>query len=41
MSEVRAPAAQSRALVVMMWELAAMFNVVFVNFFALYSAAND
>ncbi|MFJ7287446.1 hypothetical protein ACIQUC_03945 [Curtobacterium sp. NPDC098951] len=41
MSEVRAPAALPRALVVMMWMLAALFNVVFVSFFALYSAAND
>ncbi|PCN47633.1 hypothetical protein Csp2054_10985 [Curtobacterium sp. 'Ferrero'] len=41
MSEDRAPAALPRALVVMMWVLAALFNVVFVNFFALYSAAND
>jgi hypothetical protein len=41
MSEVRAPAALPRALVVTMWVLAALFNVVFVSFFALYSAAND
>jgi ABC-type Fe3+ transport system permease subunit len=41
MSEVGAPVALPRALVVIMWVLAALFNVVFVSFFALYSAAHD
>ncbi|MGL3199082.1 MULTISPECIES: hypothetical protein [Curtobacterium] len=41
MSEVRAPVALPRALVVMLWALAALFNVVFLSFFAFYSVAND
>lgn len=41
MSQVRSPVPLPRALVVMIWVLALLFNAVFVAFFALYSAASD
>jgi len=41
MSQVRSPESLPRALLVMIWVLALLFNAVFVVFFALYSAAND
>lgn len=41
MSQVRSPVPLPRALVVMIWVLALLFNAVFVAFFALYSAASE
>lgn len=41
MSQVSAPVPLPRALVVMVRVLAALFNVVLVSFFALYSVANE